>query len=138
MPWTREDVAFLRANYKTKTAAEIAAALNKTEGAVHGQKSKLRFTQGRGPGERVSFTVSCLSCEQEYSPLLSHWMRCPSRGWCLSCTAEKERMRYRATSAEVQELVEHYRPTILENMQAAHDCLGLMHGLGQCHFQPLR
>jgi len=96
MPWSREDVAFLRSNYKTKTASEIAAALNKTEHAVNGKKHRLRFVRESAPGERVNFTVSCLSCKEEYYPLVSQWIHSPGRGWCRKCAAEKDRLRNRA------------------------------------------
>jgi len=96
--WSAEAVTFLLQNYKTMTSVQIAAALNKSVGAVHGMKHRHGLHKAQ-PCEHVNFTVKCTVCENDYHPRLKEWLRNPCRAWCKGCKADYDRKQYRAKRA---------------------------------------
>jgi len=54
-PWTEEDNAKLRSLAGTKSSAEVAAELGRTEGAVIVQASKLKVSMAYKKSRRASF-----------------------------------------------------------------------------------
>jgi len=55
-PWTEDDNAKLKSLAGTKSPAEVAAELGRTEGAVMVQASKLKVSMAYSKQRRASFT----------------------------------------------------------------------------------
>ena len=55
-PWTEDDNAKLKSLAGTKSSAEVAAELGRTEGAVMVQASKLKVSMAYKKSRRASFT----------------------------------------------------------------------------------
>jgi hypothetical protein len=107
--WTNEEINYLKKNYPSKSATEIAKELNRSELSVNAQLYRLNLFASKRPREHNSNDTLCWDCDNAYA-LKCDWITFGKEVW-----DKAKKRKYIAANGEEMELVQvieckHFAP----------------------------